>query len=70
MKKGDEVICIQSYNTVLTDGEKYTIAKVYMNKVSILLEHSPGLYGVSSYLKSRFKTIEEIRDEKIDNILK
>jgi hypothetical protein len=74
MKEGDEVICIESDNTILTVGKKYTVVKVYTKKISIFVHTSPrlysaSLYGKSSYLKSRFRTIEELRDEKINSII-
>lgn len=73
MKEGDEVICIDSDNTILTVGKKYTVVKVYVRKVSIIVNNTPRLFGTSydksSYLKSRFRTKAELRDEMIDNIL-
>ena len=73
MKEGDKVICIDNDNTILTVGKKYTVVKVYAKKVSVLVNDTPRLFGTShdksSYLKSRFRTKAELRDEMIDNIL-
>lgn len=75
MKEGDEVICIDSDNTILTVGKKYKVVKVYARKVSILVNDTPRLFGTSpydksSYLKSRFRTKADIRDEMIDSIIR
>lgn len=74
LKTGDIVICIDSTNKPLTKGNKYYAINSYRAQsgfetyddfITVIGDDS-GVYG---YLSNRFTTIEDWRDNRLNEIL-
>lgn len=61
---GDEVICVEAKDTVLVYGEKYVVSRLPANRGVMLVNK-----GIAYFSKSRFRTLDEFREEKINKIL-
>jgi len=76
MKKGDKLVCVKSVNNVINKplfikGSTYEILGVYYGG-EIILNHI--LYGNEygefspDFVKEHFKTLKEVRKEKLNEI--
>lgn len=81
MKIGDTVICVNNFKLMYgnyVDGANYDVFKLTIDKKYVILsfvEHSHYISVIddngleNTFLRERFKTVQEYRDERLNQLL-